>query len=661
MIDVERSLPRHALDELATRLDVKIDARLDAGAAPSSLGRFDRKLAHLMLCSRRMTTLTPPPLLPTRREYAWLALPCAAALFFCAAPALASAVDRWDVDGEVRFLHAAEAQVDPLWEGFLRELSGTPAGTRYHDDMKLAVELVIAVDPSGRIVRTETAGRSGVEGFDQAPVDLVHDLASLPPPPASLRSDDGLVYVRWRFARDPTGCDERGVVMRQLPLEDAILRLVADGRSDVAVERVRDLEGVDPARARAALSLLARTMARRASNDLDPQLRTAAAAALAYDEESTPILTALAKNDRDDRVRRTALLSLGEHAATRESLQILEASLATEEAGAAVRALGRLGDRRALPGLRRMLAEGRLAVEVTRALRALGDGQEATQIVARMLESNTHRRDAGLQAARELAAPSLAPALIAVVNDGSEGQRGRAVAALGVLGQGASSEVRHAVVLATSDASSSVREVAAEALGTWGDHSLALRYRLMDLLNDPEPRVRAESVASLVAVGGEAVRDELTRPLRDGDAAVRAALGRALVTHPFDGSLVMANRLAADVDEDVRLAVFRAIPSDAAPDLRRLRARAATDPSGKVRAAVLPASPAAGAPADPTAAAAWLLRADDAADRLSAAAAWLGAGRRAPVAVEAAAAAITTSSAAFFGPSAREAHVAATP
>src|SRR5579883_1737237 len=113
------------------------------------------------------------------------------------------------------YLKALHERIHPRWAAFLGEL---PRMGPTYQDPRLRAELVIAIAADGTLAGTALRSKTGVAGFDDATVDVVRDVGRLPPPPAGLRSDDGRVYVRWGFARQPPGCDDFAVIEQRLPL-----------------------------------------------------------------------------------------------------------------------------------------------------------------------------------------------------------------------------------------------------------------------------------------------------------------------------------------------------------------------------------------------------------------------------------------------------------
>jgi HEAT repeat protein len=363
-----------------------------------------------------------------------------------------------------------------------------------------------------------------------------------------MRSDDA-----WRallaLARDPSGevsaaaLSEMSGHARSDEVFPLLIEALAHGDPWVR-DRAGDAlgwllhVGLDAGKREAAVGPLLRALA-----DASVGVRQSAAYALSFlmDERARePLASALADDDDYMRARAGhALASLGDHRAlgvlralVRQSADVGAACTAAEGLGLlgdlraapalieglsdargggrgehlvqeCVAALGRLGDRRAVSPLRRVLRDGNGAaqVEAARALGAIGGGRAARSLRRALRE--------GEPAVREASATAL-------------GEAGRARKAL-----------RHAL----TDADPGVRAAAARALGRVGDRAAA--DALCRGLSDPDANVRRESVAAL-AVVWEGPRDvwlvrreayeRLLGALSDADDDVQLAAIDALVS-----------------------------------------------------------------------------------------------------------------------------------
>ncbi len=101
----------------------------------------------------------------------------------------------------------------------------------------MTVELVFGSD--GQIVSLDTVQSAGVPGFDDAAKEVLRDSVPFPWADVDLRSDDGLVHLRWTFARDQRRCSGVTLLHFEEPLAIALPKLIRDGREEEALRRMR--------------------------------------------------------------------------------------------------------------------------------------------------------------------------------------------------------------------------------------------------------------------------------------------------------------------------------------------------------------------------------------------------------------------------------------
>src|SRR5664279_2595292 len=157
-----------------------------------------------------------------------LAAAVALAVLIAAATALAAPLDAdklaepaltgTGADGD--YLRQVHERVHARWAGnFLRLASETlPASDPVNDPARtVTVDLVLSTD-GGQIVSLEVSKSGGLAGFDDAAKEVLRDSLPFPAPAADVRSDDGLVRLRWSFARDQRRCAEVAVIHAEEPL-----------------------------------------------------------------------------------------------------------------------------------------------------------------------------------------------------------------------------------------------------------------------------------------------------------------------------------------------------------------------------------------------------------------------------------------------------------
>ncbi len=482
------------------------------------------------------------------------------------------------------YLAQVHERVHPRWSTFLTQLQRLTDG-RFQDP-SLAAEVVVAVEPDGRVSAVEETASAGLKGFDDAPIDLIHDVARFPAPPHQLASDDGKVYLRMRFTRTAPGCEESAVIERRLPIEQAVPQLVRSGHTEEAVARVEELYREAPEKAPAMMLVLTEQLGRVGATDRDPQRRAAATAILGHLEGAEAQLVALAR-DESAEVRHEALLALAGRSDSEATTRLMIDALANPgDREVAVRTLGRLGDRSAVAPLRDLLRAGELPEETATALVGLGDRETADRIVGEMLGGEPAKRLSAARAAHVLAAPALTAALVAAWTGASDDLRAAILAAIGVPGE-RDPEARALAVRALGDPSARVRAQAAVAVAAIDPRATALRVRLVEALGDTDPTVRAAAASSLAAADGasEDTAWEIARLTHDPAPSVRIAVGEALLAHPAKASARVLAKLLKDPDAEVRQALRVASVHFPTPSVSMEQVLGATDTVELLRAA----------------------------------------------------------------------------
>jgi hypothetical protein len=169
-------------------------------------------------------------------------------------------------------------------------------------------------------------------------------------------SDDGRAHLLWTFSRDARGCSHVEVVMKENPLEEALPRLLVQGRDREALRRVK----------------------RAAASSFEPTINVFALAwlgrALEESVQALPAAIALAGagDTRGAEVLRTAL----EHQVRLEEVTAALARL-RGPAGAIVRSAA--PDRRSTEVVARLLRKGELEARVAAATALVGRPEPAAR------------------------------------------------------------------------------------------------------------------------------------------------------------------------------------------------------------------------------------------------------------------------------------------
>jgi len=328
------------------------------------------------------------------------------------------------------------------------------------------------------------------------------------------------------------------------PTVEALVGLLGDAGAEVKAAAAASLGGLkgDAAAAVSALSALLQ--------DREESVRTAAAEAIAQvgplDEAATESLVeGLASEDTVVRAQTAeALGTIG--AAAEEAAPALVEAMEDENdrvRAEAVEALGKIGAPAAgaaVPALVRALddEDDTVAALAAEALGRMGPSAAtaAPALVAALGHLNPRARHDAAEALGELG-PAAAgegtgvrEALEAAVRDEDGGVRGRALLALGEIGD-PSPAARRLILDAFGDEDPLVRAAAAVTSGLWGDPYAAVVRGLLDLLDDPNDQVKVEASRVLPRLAGpspEAIEGLCRQLLEDDSDLVQAQAALAL-------------------------------------------------------------------------------------------------------------------------------------
>jgi HEAT repeat protein len=405
-------------------------------------------------------------------------------------------------------------------------------------------------DPSPD-VRAEVAGALGRLADGRAVLPLVGKV------------QDNVASVRRRVARalgelaDPRATS-------------ALVLALSDTSTEVRVEAARALGRVGGDDATSALLPLAGLRVGLSQGGAPPTeatlaSRRAALRALAQigtDDALAGIVAAL-PNDGVEPGRahaRDALVSVGARA-----IPALEAVLATGAAAAslqATEALGRIGDRAAIPALVASLRRGVVPEPVTldalgrvhRAARAGHDKIDAMPAVLELFQAGSSAtREAALRAALEILEVVGADGRVAEPAVDALDARGVGLAErlllIEVLGRSGTSRVEARLLSLVSARNVAVRRAAIRALGALSVGSKDVDAALLAALSDDVGAIRLDAARSLAVVGrGEIAGSLLDRLLRSAEED-RLALGVALsgpLARTTDASVLRAARERLD-------------------------------------------------------------------------------------------------------------------
>jgi hypothetical protein len=126
-------------------------------------------------------------------------------------------------------------RIHELWGFGQIEVWDEQPATSPVNDRRLMTNVEIVLNADGTVDHTAFVQRSGYAPYDVAVFDVVYSAGPYPPPPATLHSADGKVYLHWRFYRDDRQCAPDGVDLYILPLAGPVDN--RDGGADTIAGR----------------------------------------------------------------------------------------------------------------------------------------------------------------------------------------------------------------------------------------------------------------------------------------------------------------------------------------------------------------------------------------------------------------------------------------
>lgn len=395
---------------------------------------------------------------------------------------------------------------------------------------KRVAEVSLVIRWDGTVDKAEITRSSGADDFDAAALNAIW-LAAPFPPPVDVMADDGLVHLKWQFARDYRLCSGAEMAHVEYPLQLALPSLASRGQLSEAVRRMRE-QLAREGWTRDFLSPFIRQWLARSTLTTELDARAAAALALGGDRQQARVLQGML--------------------------------VGVQTAPIAAPALERLGVD--LAGL------------MAKTLSTAGDDLDAV-------------RPAVLAAIRSAPAvlsrcPTCVNLMAAAVLDRRQPVRAR-VEMIGLLGGLERTEaLEQTLVQATKDTNAGIRGAALLAQMPAGRGRVGV-IRMSALLRDPAPELRAAGAAGVLRAGGDGGIEQLYLLTRDRDSrpliAAAAELGRLSSAESAD----LLRRLLKRPEKPVRVAVVSALAGrrDAAarelvePILRDARTNQSEEPA----------------------------------------------------------------------------------
>ena len=251
---------------------------------------------------------------------------------------------------------------------------------------------------------------------------------------------------------------------------------------------------------------------------------------------------------------------------------------------AAIVALGRIGDRRAVPALTPMLERQRPEiVAAASALALIGDPASFEALLPLLANEDAAVRQAAIGALNSLGHPEMASRIAVLLSSPDPRVRESAVRIAGYFGYPSCVDT---LIERCTDAEESVRRAAVEHLPFADDPRSALH--LTRALDDPSPRVRAAAAQALSHVAAVDARDALSRAARDTDSWVRYYAAQSLGGLRDAPALArLAELAAADPAMHVRIAALERIGAIGHPSALDILLRYVEDTQTDLAAAAL--------------------------------------------------------------------------
>jgi TonB family protein len=438
----------------------------------------------------------------------------------------AKAADEPAVQGEgpaLPYLRAVHGKVHPLWAGNFLLLAASQLPKEHPINVaSRRAELEVVLSAKGALLDVKVAKSSGASEFDASAVEVVRAAGEFVPAPETALSDDGKVHLLWAFARDDRRCSALTVTHRELPLTEAVRNLVAQGRDDAAIARLR---AADEAERMAGLDAFARAWLERNENGKD------------FIDVQVALVNALDGDSRGvERLRKAVAMAAVSEDVPKMGARGLAAlklpSCPLIKVAFGKTATGKKEAPAAPPTemtdeefLREFQGKGKSG----RVLRLLDEGADGVCFAlaiatAKNRAANRDDRTAALECLAHSEGPEVLAVLRALAKDPDP-----AIQALAIAGE------------------------ARPGAGKGGV------FRLTPFLRDKSLVVRTAAAAGLVRVGGEEVLPQLFLVYKEKDSKIYAALAAELGKLSGPASAEMLGRFLKKDSPEIRLAAARAL------------------------------------------------------------------------------------------------------
>jgi len=224
---------------------------------------------------------------------------------------------------------------------------------------------------------------------------------------------------------------------------------------------------------------------------------------------------------------------------------------------AAISALGRIGDKRAVPALTRILSEDdeELLISVAQALTTIGDASAYKALLNRLGHPNPAVRQSVIAALNAINHPDMAQRTIALLKDVNPLVRESAAKIVGYIGFPHGFE---ALLTCCHDTDEAVRQAAIESIPYFEDERII--PTLTETLQKDSPRIRAAAARAFGAIDDASVIVILQRALNDSEPWTRYFAARSLGEQDATQSWqALAKMAQTDTAHQVRFAAIESL------------------------------------------------------------------------------------------------------
>ncbi len=494
------------------------------------------------------------------------------------------------------YLRLVHARIRPGWRSFVDDARlRLPAGHALNST-SLSASVSIVAEPKGKLVAAELTASSGNADFDAAALEIARDAGPYPLAARELVGDDGLVRMRWLFARDRrlAGVATASVAPARWSVDRAVPKFISTGDLTAAATRLTtaaDAQGGGASASDAALVGLGRRLAVASlrvglrSKLVEVQRVAVRLASEARAPELASDLRSLATSVVDHRLRSSAVLALGRIGGD-QAVPLLLSALRGErgmqgQSGAAAEALVELGkERLAAPLLLALLdSPGKLSrLEVLQILARAPVAQTVPRLAA-IVSRRTTKKAERVIACRALGAAAGrgggdwklgAKALRRGMASPDAAVRAACVNGLAVAAKsGRKSRVTFwkATDLLKKDRDQRVKAAAVRAAARFEPKRFIGEMYLLRRTKDVG--VLTAFAESLAVVPGAAAYKRLVSLAKHPDAAVRRAAAASLAQRTEPGAKQLVAAMTADTDPAIRVMASRVADKDALLSLTR--------------------------------------------------------------------------------------------